>query len=262
MKGMSIGTAVMTYKLASGCYSNTIVTVNAPVANIVGPASLCPGTSVLLTNTTLAGTWSSSNTSKATVDEFTGDVTGLEAGSANITYLVTAGCYKTRAQAIATAPASITGATSVTTGNTVILACSPSGGVWSSSNTTIATITATGIARGIAAGTASISYTLTSGCHATHELTVVSAKPDLADAGTGAHFSVYPNPSTGALTIKSTQPGIFTIYTIDGRQVDQHIITNPSTAVALPYNLAAGMYMCRFVGDDGTLETVRLVYKP
>jgi hypothetical protein len=74
-------------------------------------------------------------------------------------------------------------------------------------------------------------------------------------------FSVYPNPTSGALTIEAPVTGVFTVYTIDGRQVQQYTITEATTKVALPNNLASGIYMCRFNGDDGSTTMVRLVYE-
>lgn len=68
---------------------------------------------------------------------------------------------------------------SVCTGSTTTLTCATSGGVWSSSNTTKATINATtGVVTGIGAGTVTIAYTVTvSGCSnaATYSLNVVDA---------------------------------------------------------------------------------------
>src|SRR4051812_12821858 len=71
----------------------------------------------------------------------------------------------------ATAP--ITGVTSVcAAGDTTRLADATPGGVWSSSNTSVATITSAGIALGIMAGTTTITYDV-SGVYATTTLTVL-----------------------------------------------------------------------------------------
>jgi hypothetical protein len=78
----------------------------------------------------------------------------------------------------------------------------------------------------------------------------------------GSVFSVYPNPTTGSLTIKGTVTGVFTIYTIDGKQVAQYSVNSATTSLSLQSNLAAGIYMCRFTGDDGSTQTVRLIYEP
>lgn len=65
--------------------------LNAPglsVTPITGPASLCAGASITLTNATPGGTWSSSNTNVATVTPTTGIVTGIAPGTAVITYSI------------------------------------------------------------------------------------------------------------------------------------------------------------------------------
>jgi Ni,Fe-hydrogenase III small subunit len=85
---------------AAGCSATsvaTIVTVNAlpVVAAIQGAGKLCVAASTQLTNTTTGGTWASSNTAVATVDN-NGKVTGVSVGTANITYTVsTNGCATT-----------------------------------------------------------------------------------------------------------------------------------------------------------------------
>ncbi len=74
-------------------------------------------------------------------------------------------------------------------------------------------------------------------------------------------FSVYPNPTSGTLTVETQVSGVFTIYTIDGKQVQQYTITELLATLILPGNLASGIYMCRFNGDDGSTAIIRLVYK-
>jgi len=65
------------------------VTINNSVAlpAINGPISVCITNTIQLTHTTLGGTWSSNNTNAATVDA-AGNVTGVNAGTAVITYSV------------------------------------------------------------------------------------------------------------------------------------------------------------------------------
>ncbi len=49
---------------------------------------------------------------------------------------------------------------------------------------------------------------------------------------------------------------------MDGRQIDIYTITEVVNAFSLPNNLAAGIYMCRFSGDDGSTVIANLVYQP
>jgi uncharacterized protein YjdB len=95
--GVSSGTATISYILTNGCGSDTattIVNVNglpASAGTITGVTTLYTGTTTTLSDTTGSGSWSSSNTSVATVDA-AGVVYGVSAGTANISYAVTNSC--------------------------------------------------------------------------------------------------------------------------------------------------------------------------
>ena len=96
--GVSAGTVLISYSVSNSCGSATAtrsVTVNAlpVVAAIAGSGSVCSGSTVSLTDATGGGTWTSGNTSVATVG-VTGNVGGANAGSTTVSYSVTniAGC--------------------------------------------------------------------------------------------------------------------------------------------------------------------------
>lgn len=79
--------------------------------------------------------------------------------------------------------APITGTANVCAGATTNLTTITTGGVWSSSNTAVATVSATGAVTGVTAGTADIIYTITNGngCTGTLQQTVtVNAMPTVA----------------------------------------------------------------------------------
>ncbi|MBV8253642.1 MAG: Ig-like domain-containing protein, partial [Chitinophaga sp.] len=190
--GVSAGTTTITYEVtnANGCKAKQIatVTVNAlPVVSpITGTTSMCMGAATTLSNTTTGGVWSSSNTAIATVDANSGLVTGVSAGTATITYEVTNGGCKAQQTTTITVKAQpvvspITGTTSMCMGATTTLSSTTTGGVWSSSNTGVATIDAnTGLVTGVSAGTATITYEVTNanGCKAEQTVTVtVNALP-------------------------------------------------------------------------------------
>jgi hypothetical protein len=44
--------------------------------------------------------------------------------------------------------------------------------------------------------------------------------------------------------------------------VGEYNIDQPSVQISLPGNLAAGVYYCRFVGEDGSSAAAQLVYNP
>ena len=78
---------------APGCTAVTAtVTVNPPptLAPITGPSSVCDGATIDLNDATSGGSWSSNNTSIATVNS-SGIVTGQSPGSVIITYTITSG---------------------------------------------------------------------------------------------------------------------------------------------------------------------------
>lgn len=175
--GAFAGNAVITYTLNStGCYTVAIVTVNPSPSAIGGTLTLCPGTTTNLSNTVTGGTWSSVNTTVATIDAF-GVVSGLIAGTSVISYVSTTGCYKTAIVTVNPLPAAIGGTLTVCPGYTTTLTDVTGGGTWSSSTTGIATIGASnGVVLGVASGTSTITYTVTSsGCLRTAVVTVNSS---------------------------------------------------------------------------------------
>ena len=182
--GVTAGTANITYSVTNTCGTTTVtqsLTVNslASAGTITGTPSTCTGSTATLTDGTTGGTWASSNSAIASVSA-SGVVTGITAGTVTITYTVTSTCgtaIATQAFTVNAAPAagSITGVASVCSGSSITLTDAASGGTWSSSAGTIASVSASGLVTGVSAGSAIISYTVTTSCGtavATHALTV------------------------------------------------------------------------------------------
>ncbi|MFY7964935.1 MAG: beta strand repeat-containing protein, partial [Chitinophagaceae bacterium] len=180
--GRGVGNAVITYTVSAGgiggCTASTTksITVNAvpTVSEITsspfGQNSLCVNATLQLNNATIGGVWSSSNTSRATVSS-SGLVTGVSAGAIIITYTVSNGTCSATAFGNGTVyalpvVAAINGSSSVCVGSNITLTNDSTGGVWSSDNTSLATVSSAGVVTGVAAGTVSISYTKTNsnGC--------------------------------------------------------------------------------------------------
>ncbi|WP_281925899.1 Ig-like domain-containing protein, partial [Flavobacterium collinsii] len=113
--------------------------------------------------------WSSNNTTVATVDALTGEITGAAAGTATISYTVTGtgGCGNasaTRTVTVTAAPnaGTLSGTQEIClAATTTFTSNGASGGSWSSNNTIVATVDASGVITGKAFGTATISYTVT-----------------------------------------------------------------------------------------------------
>lgn len=261
--GVNTGAVNISYILSPGCNSVANVTINATPAAITGPTSVCVGDSIDLNHATVGGTWSTTS-SFASVNAANGFVTGVATGTPAITYSVNSGCWVTTTVNVKAAPAPISGSLTITTGSSSTLTNSTTGGTWSSSNATIASIGSTsGIMNGIAAGNAIITYRVTATqCYVTGNATVTSPGGRSATLGDAVKVLIYPNPTNGRLSIETATEGVFTIYTLDGKQLEQYKTEAPATHINLPGNLAAGVYMCRFEGTDGNTQIVRIVYAP
>ena len=162
--GISGGNATITYSVnGGGCYATTVVTVTS-ITPINGASTICTGSSVTLTNASAGGTWSSTD-GTVSVNPTSGSVSGVSAGTATISYtFVGGGCSSIKIVTVTTAPTAISGNGLLCIGSQLALTDGVTGGVWSSSNTSVATVGgSTGVTTGMATGTANISYTL-GGC--------------------------------------------------------------------------------------------------
>lgn len=237
MTGVSAGTATITYRVTtSGCQSTTVITVNAAPSAISGSTSLCAGTAETFTSTPTGGVWTSSNAGVATVGSLSGTVTAVAGGSTNITYTLSNGCRKTKALTVVNLPAAITGTLTMCVGNSTTLSSTTTGGTWSLSDPSIATIGTTGVVTGVSSGTSLISYTAGTGCARTAVVTVNAA------LGTNSgspivcvgQTTTLSNATTGGTWI-SGSTGIATIGISSG------IVTgvNPGTA-NITYSIGSG----------------------
>jgi uncharacterized protein YjdB len=165
----------------SGCtsaYSNPVTVLPKPSAVITGASQLCIGeTSTLLSSAN--GSWVSTNPSVASVTE-EGVVTAISQGLARFTFISDAGCTSNN-----TSPIIVNGSPSILMLDTDLCIdestqLSPStGGTWTSSDESIATITNSGIVTGISGGTVSFVFTDSStGCVSTQsDLLTVNDPP-------------------------------------------------------------------------------------
>jgi uncharacterized protein YjdB len=176
---VAAGTAVITYS-AGGSYVTLLFTVSTAPGSITSGTGLfneCVGTTLTLSNATLGGTWTSFMGSVASIGSSSGVVTGLSAGTSIIHYTMGPGCYATAIDTVnATAVAAITGLSTVCLASTTTLTDATSGGAWSSSNTSVATVSSAGVVTGVTAGTAIISYGVSGICglaYATKTITVI-----------------------------------------------------------------------------------------
>jgi hypothetical protein len=157
----SAGVAAVTFHPTAGCNVTAMVTVNALPAAISGSPLIFMGGSAGFTNATAGGTWSTSNTAVATIDAASGVISGVAGGSVYVSYTLGTGCRALTTTTVVGIPAPIAGISTVCQGATATLTDPSIGGVWTSSNTSVATIGSTsGVVTGISAGSAAMSYTV------------------------------------------------------------------------------------------------------
>ncbi|MBP6031842.1 MAG: LamG domain-containing protein, partial [Crocinitomicaceae bacterium] len=174
VSGASAGTATITYTKTGtgGCANVTAtrtVTVTAATSagTLSGTQAICVGSTSTFASTVSGGAWTTSNASVATVNS-SGVVSGAGAGTATITYTVTGtgGCADataTRTVTVTAAPSAgtLSGTQTACVGYTTTFTSTVSGGAWTTSNTSVATVNSSGVVSGAGSGTATITYTIT-----------------------------------------------------------------------------------------------------
>ena len=170
VSGRRIGIATVTYIVvnANGCSDSAktnIAVATAPaIGAIKGPSKVCIGESIQLTDSIVGGIWSTGTTFDPSSITADGVLTGLRSGTSNIYYTVygASGCAKSvlKLVIVESFPTvnAITGNAQVCVGTSTLLSNLTSGGIWSSTNTAIATVSSTGNVTGKAIGLDTIQY--------------------------------------------------------------------------------------------------------
>ncbi len=259
LSGLAPGVDTVTYISPLACVNTVIITVNPAPAAIIGPDSVCVGSTITMNDDTSGGIWSSSNTLIGTVGSISGVVGGMSGGIDTIAYTMTTGCLVQKIITVNALPnaGAIAGMLTICPGASSTLSDTVGGGTWSSVNESTATIgSSTGIVTGVGLGTTTISYMVNSSCGTSAATTVVtvSATPDAGTitgtfiacpgttttlndlAGGGVWSSVTTATATiGSLTgiLTGVAPGTTTIsYTVNsscGTVAATKIVTvNPS----------------------------------
>ena len=235
VSGVAAGTVTITYTLPAGCFVTFPFTVNPIPAAITGVSNICVGLTTTLSDATAGGLWSSSNGAVASVGSTTGIVTGASAGTATITYTLSAGCTAVFNMTVNPNPAAITGVTNVCVGLTTTLSDGTTGGTWQSSNILLATVgSTTGVVTGVATGTPIITYILSTGCIATQPVTVNPIPPAITGVMiVCSGLTTTLSDPTGGGTWTSANPAIATIGSSSG------VVTGGTTTgtVAITYTL-------------------------
>ena len=253
--GATAGSATLSYATVGCTQTYSLLNVLNPATIAPATPSVCNGLSTTLTNTVAGGTWSSANTSIASVDA-SGIVTGVSVGSVTISYSTGCGTAATRSVTINTQPTAVTGNASVCINQTTTLSDAIGGGSWTSSNTALATVNSSGVVYAQSTvgffnitytiGTCTVSYPMSIGNSSPATITgtasaCVGATSTLADATTGglwtsSNSSVASVGSTTGL-VRAIGNGTATITYSNGcGSPATKAWTSNGTAVTLAYN--------------------------
>jgi choice-of-anchor A domain-containing protein len=219
--GVAAGTATISYAVTNACGTTTVtqpVTVNAiPAAPAVTVVNNCGTADLTATNYTGTLLWSNNAT--------TASIHVTDAVVYTVTQTIN-GCTSLPASGTSapnsTVLGAINGITSTCAGYTTDLSDITTGGIWSSDNTAVATVDNNGTVTGVTAGTANITYTVTSGC-ATGTQTVPVTINDCSGGVSGG--------ATGGLESKSLGDAIAKrVYNKAVNSAQGPVVYSPGTA--------------------------------
>lgn len=265
VNGLTAGNATISFtQTSTGCsISLTPFTVNNVPSTILGGPTICRGATTSLSSSPAGGTWTSTPISVASIDPVTGYITGNALGIATVSYSIpSTGCAVGTTISVFPSPGPITGSSTVCLGGFTLLADTPSGGVWSSSNSVVAPVNALGIVSGATLGTTTITYAIAgSACIATHSITVTPPPAPISGISTicpntsitlsnatplgtwssGNTAVATIDPTSGALTGR-TGGTTFITYTLTATScfVFSPITINPGPTVSGPTNVCQG----------------------
>lgn len=263
--------------------NKTINVITKPSVGISGPSVICVSSSTSLSPST-GGTWVSNNPSIATVTS-SGYVTGVSQGIATFTFTnSTTGCVSNPTLPITVGPKPgilVSGSTSLCIGSTTTMLPN-SGGIWTSSNPSVATINNNGIITAISTGSATFTFTQTDlGCTSDpSEVITVQNQQDVTIAGNnvlciGQTSELFASKSGGTWTSSNTniltinQSGVVTaisagsaIVTYSRNESTNDCINNatyainisptPATAITGPATICVGTITSLSPGNGGT----------
>ena len=215
--GVTTGNTPISYILPTGCNAIVVVSVNPIPATISGSHVVCTGNSILLSDISMGGTWISSNTTIASVGT-TGIVNGVSGGTATISYQVN-GCSATSIITVNTTPGYINGASSICAGQSSTYMDTTIGGIWSTSNTAVATIgSLSGVLIGLSGGgSVLISYMGVNGCITSSTISVGALPATISGGNTVCSSSTITwSDATVGGTWSSLNPTIATVGSTSG----------------------------------------------
>jgi trimeric autotransporter adhesin len=258
LAGVAVGSGIISYTISNGCFVTMPYTVTAFPDPIGGPGIVCVGNSITLTEAVSGGSWSGA-TPSGFVD-IAGTFTGFSAGITTVSYTMPAGCYVTTDITVNVVPMTILSPMTLPPGRTFTCSDLVTGGTWSSSDPSVASIDfINGLVTGESAGYAIISYTLVTGCYATRPIAITSsgfrhATGNTTQPGTN-NLTISPNPNNGVFTIaglinvKENEAATLEITDMRGSIVYTAKIVpvkgSLNEQIRLSNTIASGMYMLR-----------------
>ena len=182
-------------------------------------------------------------------------------GSVQLAYTYTvSGCVRTVFTEVRIIPGPpVAGTSTLCPGAFVTLSDSLAGGIWSSSNTGVATVgSATGIVTGVSAGTAFITYTAGIGCMAAMAITVNPCTTGLTPLNGDSKISVYPNPVHEELTIEDMSNATARLLNVTGECLQITNLQKGKNTISMR-EFIPGVYTLELTGADGIKTRTKVV---
>ena len=256
-------------RVTDGTFSDTItiyvsaVTLTHAPWPISGPDSVCAESVIQLTDSVSSGTWSMSG-NNATINA-EGYVTGVSFGIDTVIYSINTTCTTriTTTIFVKQLPNAgvISGIDSIYVGSTTNLSNTISGGVWSSNDNFIDTISSIGQVYGVSYGANTIVYTVTNGgCdgYAYFVLFVLNnptSIDNITPLGINA-LSVNPNPTASRFIINVCssfdEHATITITNIVGEKMKE-ITGNTNKPIDASLDVPAGVYLLNATTAHGNV---------
>ena len=279
-----LGTATLTYSKTgtNGCVSRATSIVNVTIAAtpnaITGTNSICRGATTSLSNTTTGGVWSSINS--IGVINTSGVYTSTSPGTGTVRYTTTnsIGCtayvsYNVTVNAIPNVPSIgyAAGTVNPQTGaggafcknKTFTVVGSPTSGVWSTSNSSILSVSPLGVVNTLAVGSATLTYTFTNaaGCANSRSITgsVITCAArgvngaTMTDELKSTDFVMYPNPARSVVSLQIETligSGQIVITNLYGKQVKTQTLSMGTNTIDVS-TLSKGMYFISTITNEG-----------
>jgi hypothetical protein len=284
------GVVIISYTISSsnGCQNSaavayTVAQQAAPNA-VTGQATLCVGSTATYSTTSTGGIWSTLG--RASINSTTGFATGTSGGVTAIRYTITnaAGCgmFTDRTITVNARPgvpsmAYAAGTTNPQAGapaggfckdRTFSLVGSPLGGVWTSGNSSTATITSLGSVTTLTNGPMSITYTFTNANGCSNSRTASAIIYTCASRGVNLNdapkpdedFTLYPNPAKGRVSFNTEfaeAGGRITVTDMFGKTVRTLPLSIGTNNIDISA-LSKGFYIVSMITKNG-MKTKKLI---